>query len=67
MKFTKPTKATELARILGVAPQLLYREAREGRLPHTRIGNRVVIPAWVANALVEGRPLKQEQEKQEAA
>jgi excisionase family DNA binding protein len=41
-------RVQELARLLGVSPSLVYREARLGRLAHFRVGRTVRIPADAA-------------------
>jgi excisionase family DNA binding protein len=44
----------ELARILGISRNGVYRGLRDGTIPHVRIGNRYVIPkmsvgSWLAD------------------
>lgn len=45
-------RVKDLARLLGVSPALLYREARRGRLEHFRIGRAVRIPGEAAEAFI---------------
>ena len=36
----------ETARLLGIGRNLAYQLVREGRLPHVRLGRRVLVPRW---------------------
>lgn len=39
---------TEVARLLGLSRALIYRELREGTIPSSRLGDRILVPrAWV--------------------
>jgi excisionase family DNA binding protein len=45
-------RVEELARLLGVSPSLIYREARLGRLAHFRVGRTVRIPRESAEEFI---------------
>ncbi|MBG9887133.1 hypothetical protein ABE10_11440 [Bacillus toyonensis] len=39
---------TETAKLLGVSRGFVYRELREGTIPSTRLGDRILVPAeWI--------------------
>lgn len=41
---------TETARLLGVSRGFVYRALREGTIPSTRLGDRILVPAeWIAS------------------
>ena len=52
----------EAAKLLGISRNLAYDLVREGRLPHVRLGRRILVPRfgldqWLANeANVAQRP-----------
>jgi excisionase family DNA binding protein len=56
---TEPTeRATltvyEAAKLLGVGRNQTYQAIREGKIPHLRIGSRIVIPRAALSKLLNG-------------
>ena len=61
MNEVKTLRVQELARMLGVSPGVIYREARLGRLTHYRVGKCVRIPLdaaeeFIRRVRIEQRP-----------
>ena len=54
-KPTVPYTVHEAATVLRCSAQHLYRLCERRELPHTRLGNKILIPSRVVNALLEGR------------
>jgi excisionase family DNA binding protein len=52
---TTPYTIRKAADALGCSEQHLYRLAKRGELPHTRLGRKVLIPSRVVEALLEGK------------
>ncbi len=48
----------ELAELLGCSRPLIDAGLKNGTIPHTRLGRRIFIPRSVADALLNGHPLK---------
>jgi hypothetical protein len=42
---------TKAARMMSVSPELLYREIREKRFPHRRIGKRILVSRQYVESL----------------
>jgi excisionase family DNA binding protein len=52
--------ARDACRFLGISPSTLYRLTRDGRIPHARIGRRVLYPRmsleqWLTDRTRGGR------------
>jgi excisionase family DNA binding protein len=48
----------ELARLMGCSRPVIDAALKSGAIPHTRLGRRIFIPRVVADALLNGSPLK---------
>jgi excisionase family DNA binding protein len=61
--MSKPLTTTQLADTLGVDRRTIQRWAREGRLPHIRIGSRTIrfLPNQVEEIMHEYTQAKREQ------
>jgi excisionase family DNA binding protein len=53
----QPYTLKEAAKEVNVSYHTLWRQCRAGRLPHTRLGRKILIPAWVVDALLDGKSL----------
>jgi excisionase family DNA binding protein len=46
----------QAAQILGVSEYLLYREIADGRVPHRRVGGRILVPvSWLTAVPAAGQ------------
>jgi excisionase family DNA binding protein len=54
----RPVMPGELARLMGCSRPVIDAGLKDGSIPHTRLGRRFFIPRAVANALLNGVPLK---------
>jgi excisionase family DNA binding protein len=54
----KPLMPAELAELMGCSRPVIDAALKDGTIPHTRLGRRYFIPRPVADALLNGAPLK---------
>ncbi len=57
-KQTTPLTVSEAAIRLRCSPQHLYKLCANNEIPHTRLGNKILIPSRVVRALEEGREVE---------
>lgn len=53
----KPSTTREAAEAWGVSYMTVWRHVRSGDIPHTKLGAKILIPAWVVQAVLDGQPI----------